>query len=817
MNETPHNKNTRNAHKKITEQPKPKIIYEKKFSIESEIIVKYIIDKIISLTITESLKNDVNKLLPEYCYNQLYETLNIIAQLDFITYEKDDYPFQRKNPLKKMKSIKNINTKMTLPLPTEENELCYSEEIRKYKFETEYDINISSEIDLKIALFENQEKNKDKKEKDINKEIIFEGILKREGYDDESNSFQNEEMKKENKIKKYNKKNNFNIREDKLKIINEIYSSVSIPGIINEKEKDPFYINPEEKIEAIQNVESHKLDINTIQSKSKNKNNNLDKQNFLSIPFETVIESKNYWKALSQPTSAPIDRDATTKIKYDRPLFSKNSKNINSKNIINEKPQNINEININENRKTKLKRTMYFNTLNDTQERGKKKKLVELPFDSIDIDPNKLIAFKESEDIALLRDKNEKEIQEKKKEKELLLKIEREKQAKLEAIEEKRKELYRKKVTVDVNGNIVFIKPIDMKNLIEEFNKGKTLFKNIKTVETELKYNKDKENIKVEKNPEVLWNDIKEEKNKKNRKKKTHFQKNGLSNNNNNNSSTDLKQKKFEKGAKYASGSNFDIFNPEIGVNITENKNQKSGGKDFYKKYNRFSLEVFKEQLSKTSNSFFPKISEQSDTINQTNENDSNLNKTKRKKSYKFSNTKLDKILEYRNKNSNNNLLTLNNKNEKNSLSLKTGNLKIALQNLDLMTEGELNHLDKTKKLNKTIFLKKILNKSNSTQKKDYNDMNKFAKTLIGKEKWEAGTYTEREKYDNYKIPKKPEKIELKRELPINMLKHMPRKRLPPINAMFRLNTMTGFYTNRNKDKKTKEKNSEKKENIETK
>ena len=29
MNETPHNKNTRNAHKKITEQPKPKIIYEK--------------------------------------------------------------------------------------------------------------------------------------------------------------------------------------------------------------------------------------------------------------------------------------------------------------------------------------------------------------------------------------------------------------------------------------------------------------------------------------------------------------------------------------------------------------------------------------------------------------------------------------------------------------------------------------------------------------------------------------------------------------------------------------------------------------------
>ena len=820
MSETPQNKNTRSNRKKITEQPKPKIECEKNFSNESEIIVKFIIEKIISLSMTETLINNVNKLMPEYCYNQIYETLNIIMQLDNISYEKDDYPFKIKNSLKKMKSFKNINNKLTLPLPTEEDELFNSEEIRKYKFENEYDINISSEIDIKIALLENQEKNKDEKEKEKenNKEIIFEGILKREGYDDINNSFQNEKMIKENKIKKYNKKSNYNFREDKLKIINEIYSSVSIPGINNEnenekeKEKEPFKINPEEKIEAIQNVETHKLVIDTIQSISKNKNNNLDKK--ISIPFEAVIESKNNWKPISQPISAPIDRDATTKIKYEKPLFSKSSKNINLNNIKEEQPQNNNDININENRKPTLRRTKYFNTLNNAQEKGKKKKLVELPFDSIDIEPNKLIAYKELEDIASLREKTEKEIQEKKKEKELLLKIEKEKKAKLEQFEEQRKELNRKKVTVDANGNIVFIKPLDIKNLIEEFNKGKTLFKNIKTVEAEVKYDKDKENIKVEKNPEVLWNDIKEEKNKKNRKKKIHFQKNGLLNNNN--SSADLKQKKFEKGVKFASGSNFAIFNPEIGVNITENKKEKSGGKDFYKKYNRFSLEVFQEQLSKTSKNFFPKISEQNDMINQINENDSVQNKSKRKKSYKFSNTNLDKILEYKSK-KNNNLLTLNNKKEKNSISLKTGNLKMALQDLDLITEREMNKLNKTKKINKTIFLKKILNKSNSTQKKNYNDMDKFAKTLVGKEKWEIGTYTERENYNNYKIPKKPENIEIKRELPKNMLKHMPRKRLPPINNMFRLNTMTGFFTNRNNKKIIKEKNSEKKENIDSK
>ena len=44
----------------------------------------------------------------------------------------------------------------------------------------------------------------------------------------------------------------------------------------------------------------------------------------------------------------------------------------------------------------------------------------------------------------------------------------------------------------------------------------------------------------------------------------------------------------------------------------------------------------------------------------------------------------------------------------------------------------------------------------------------------------------------------------------------MPRKRLPPINSMIKLNTMTGFYTNRN-DKKIKEKINQKKENSESK
>ena len=69
-------------------------------------------------------------------------------------------------------------------------------------------------------------------------------------------------------------------------------------------------------------------------------------------------------------------------------------------------------------------------------------------------------------------------MQEKKKEKEIQLKIAKEKQSKKEALEEMRRELYRKNVTVDVKGEIVYIRPIDMKNIIEEFNKSKVNFKN---------------------------------------------------------------------------------------------------------------------------------------------------------------------------------------------------------------------------------------------------------------------------------------------------------------------------------------------------
>ena len=75
----------------------------------------------------------------------------------------------------------------------------------------------------------------------------------------------------------------------------------------------------------------------------------------------------------------------------------------------------------------------------------------------------------------------------------------------------------------------------------------------------------------------------------------------------------------------------------------------------------------------------------------------------------------------------------------------------------------------------------------------------------MGSQNWGGELYNESRKILKYKIPTKPEENELQRELPISLLKHMPRKRLPPIMNSFRANTMgqtfSGFYSQRKSNK----------------
>ena len=181
----------------------------------------------------------------------------------------------------------------------------HSEKIRDYKFAKKYDIKNDCSIDLDAL-------NYSKNEKSENENQIEEGKMKkkqkfpflaREEYQDKVTSFQKEEEKRRKIIEEGNK--NYNFANDKDKIYKEIYNN----------EIEPFHINADEKIEMIQNVEIHKIDLSPTRPHPFKPEIFLTKKD---MPYDTVIDSTNFWNEVPQPISAVIDRDAGTKIKIEK-------------------------------------------------------------------------------------------------------------------------------------------------------------------------------------------------------------------------------------------------------------------------------------------------------------------------------------------------------------------------------------------------------------------------------------------------------------------------------------------------------------------
>ena len=401
--------------------------------------------------------------------------------------------------------------------------------------------------------------------------------------------------------------------------------------------------------------------------------------------------------------------------------------------------------------------------------------MIELP--SYDIDPKKLDDIHEESNIQELRDNLEKELEIKKKEK---LKEEKKEKQRRE-LEEKRleleKELAGKNITVDVNGEIIFIKPLSLINLQNDFRKSKANSKEKEIIENEyfLKMsNTDQKVIKVEKNPVNFSNYNKILEQEKNSKKKnsiyskkeyynthTNFQNFNKQKNAINQlleqQKKELEKKKLEKrNMKFAAGSNFELIKCECGVNIKEEKKSKSGGRDFFSKYGRCSLESFKTQFNKTTSFIYTQIN---DNIKL---NESQKQPEKNKKV--FSEEK-NKIIQEPNE-------------ANNILSLKTKNLKLALKNLDLITDGELRKFNE--KYSKNIKNKNIvknIGKILKIEKKDFKEVNKFTKTLLKDQTWGLFDENTTKPLLNYKKPVKHE---------INSKEKQPRKRLPPISGAIR-------------------------------
>lgn len=236
------------------------------------------------------------------------------------------------------------------------------------------------------------------------------------------------------------------------------------------------------------------------------------------IYFKNFSHGENNWDLMEEPLSNKYDRYATTLVKFkeiekDKYKYNKNDKEILEE--IDEENENIsgndinNDKNINEKKgkekidinRRKITRTLTYlqNYDNNNNDRLKKKNINEImsQFSYHDLDDNNDI-YKEPDNINF--DKLRKEIEQKQneenEEKKTQKKAKKDVENKAKMAAEKNRQYAGKKITVDSNGEIVFIKGIKLDKLSREFITMRTMAKLVKDEEKENEKNKPKKKKK---------------------------------------------------------------------------------------------------------------------------------------------------------------------------------------------------------------------------------------------------------------------------------------------------------------------------------
>ena len=417
-----------------------------------------------------------------------------------------------------------------------------------------------------------------------------------------------------------------------------------------------FIFHDKEEINSLNSFEQKKEEIiDGIIPILKNENEN--EKNEISITqtepsfeeqifYNNNLNGNNNWDLMDEPLSNNYDRYATTLVKFKEIDKEKNYK-ISKKEILEEIDEenenntlNENEKNMVENRTRNVKEgtlgktiklsNIYKEDLNNNNNKNKKRNLNEImsQFSYHDLDNDNDI-YKEPENINYeklrkeLEKKENEQIEEKKNQKN----AKREVENKMKLAVEKNRQYAGKKITVDSNGEIVFIKGIKLDKLNKDFILMKTGTKLIKDEENENEKNKSKKkkkkfnssntidainNINIEKKEEkekileknTNENNIVEENNIEKTALKGRNQKLPKIKGNKTKNQEEIYKlkllKRIEEGPIVLSGSNFDIMNMEVGVSIKEKEKFKSGGKDFYHKFNKYSMDNYNKQLKDT-------------------------------------------------------------------------------------------------------------------------------------------------------------------------------------------------------------------------
>ena len=484
-------------------------------------------------------------------------------------------------------------------------------------------------------------------------------------------------------------------------------------------------------------IRNNQMNLNDIFYTYNYPNNKTIKEN-TPFMYNIYFKEENFWGDLIQPKNPIKERNASTQIdiKIDKNKIKRVNKLKNSsfkksnKSLITIKKKNFND------------------------EMTKKKKIFDFP--SYDI-PINIEKNKELPEINKLREERElllkKKLNEEIKEKE---KIEVEKVL-IKNISNEKKKL--NNFTTDINGDIVLIKEIGLEQFEKEFTSIQSKYNDI--INPELNKNNDN-------NEENILN-----KNKKKGAITKNISKKKLikqEENNENNENNNLNNYMISHQKILPSGSNFRLIHPEIGVKISENMKIKDGGNNYFKKYNKYSIEAFLKIL---------KGNKDKDIFNE-------LNKTESEES---------KIIIEENKNKVNK--TLNNFHKKIIKSpsagnivmknIKYNNLSNIINKLDFPEEDFL-YFNDIKNLKNDLKINLFKNNSLKKQEKkpifesnNINDIEKFSKTLFTDRLWirkkkELKNNKDLTRNSSMKLPKLPlQKKE--NEIKNNIIK-LPRVRI---------------------------------------
>ena len=604
-----------------------------------------------------------------------------------------------------------------------------------------------------------------------------------------------------------------------------------------------FISYDKEEINDNNKIKEEKFNENNIEGIEPILNNN--KLNIIEPNFEEQIFFNNYnrgennWDLMDEPLSNKYDRYATTLVKFKEIDKEKNNKynkeileeideeyeNITTnENKNNNNNKNINEIMIRNERKegtkkitTRINNILNYDDNNNNNIKNKKRNLNEImsQFSFHDLEDNNDI-YKEPDNINI--EKLRKEIQEKQneqnEEKKNIKLAKKDVENKMKLAVEKNRQYAGKKITVDSNGEIIFIKGIKLDKLSKEFILMKTATKlvinedkkdNDKSKSKKKKKKLNNLGININNNNNVINNnnekEIKEKSNENNNNEKSEDggDKNIKGKNQKlpkirgnkfrkENTSEDLYKKnllkRIEEGPIILSGSNFEIMNMEVGVSIKEKEKYKTGGKDFYHKFNKYSIDNYNKQLKDTLhiNSFLKtQIETDNYAKNEINNYAGNLTDGYNSSiNFTANNSNIIQQTINSNKNFISNYNTLSNFGNTSITKTKVVNsslspelklsgigvsLKGSMEKLSLISERQ----EKLAKKYKNIFKKKFFTStSDKFTLPKLEEINKFSSEILTSSNWNEKKGVNNTFGKPFRYPEKPKYKEIIKDLDIN-------------------------------------------------